>query len=217
VLAYLESSAGERPLAAVLDAELDLAGSLAELPGLPAEFAGLKYRGKTDRVDELAKSPFAIRVVDYKTGNDPSGKAGDLTKSLAAGTAFQLPIYLLLAVSHYRERGRPSDPARGEMEWHVLGTGKKGPECRRAPKEPFPWPKITAPLAPRLAESLQGIKDGFYPPLGVLEKNGEKCQYCSWRALCRRSHSGTRYRLAADERAKRLRGAAAAEEEAEDG
>ena len=127
-------------------------------------------RGKADRLDLLEDGTF--RLIDYKLGWPPN-----------RARALQLPIYSLCAeqrlVSH---RGRSWTLAEAAY------LAFKGPR-RVVPlfSSPADRAKVLAEAQQRLADTLDAIASGQFPPT---PDDVWRCETCSFASVCRKDYVG---------------------------
>jgi RecB family exonuclease len=127
-------------------------------------------RGKADRLDLLDDGTF--RLIDYKLGWPPN-----------RARALQLPIYGLCAEAEL-------DGYRGRR-W-TLGEAAylafKGPK-RVVPlfAEPADRHKVLADAQQRLADTLDGIGRGDFPPT---PDDVYRCETCGFASVCRKDYVG---------------------------
>ncbi|MGH9339938.1 MAG: PD-(D/E)XK nuclease family protein [Acidobacteriota bacterium] len=147
-------------------------------------FPGLErllVSGKIDRVDQKNGS---LRVVDYKTGFQPS----DLKKEIEMAFRLQAVLYPWL----FGENESPQQPV--EFSFVFLGDDP--------PKEAA-GSKFSAPAALPFLESVRKVlMDGLFLPMSTPAirqlglENVQPCQYCECTSLCRRADRGATRRYA---------------------
>jgi RecB family exonuclease len=128
----------------------------------------VSLRGKADRIDLMADGTF--RLIDYKLGWPPNRR-----------TALQLPIYGVCAEQQLaRERGRP---------WKL---GEAAYLAFKGPKRVVPLystaaerDETLAAAQRRLAETLDSIEDGRFPPA---PDDVFRCETCAFAAVCRKDY-----------------------------
>jgi RecB family exonuclease len=159
----------ERPVAVVerlLEHRLDGNFTFATANG-PRTVA---LRGKADRLDLLEDGTF--RLIDYKLGWPPQ-----------RGRALQLPIYSLCAeqrlVGH-----RDTSWQLGEAVYLAF----KGPK-RVVPlfANPADRAKVLAEAQQRLADTVEAIERGEFPPT---PDDVWRCETCSFASVCRKDYVG---------------------------
>jgi ATP-dependent helicase/nuclease subunit B len=159
----------ERPVAVVerlLEHRLDGNFTFATANG-PRTVA---LRGKADRLDLLEDGTF--RLIDYKLGWPPQ-----------RGRALQLPIYSLCAeqrlVGH-----RDTSWQLGEAVYLAF----KGPK-RVVPlfANPADRAKVLAEAQQRLADAVEAIERGEFPPT---PDDVWRCETCSFASVCRKDYVG---------------------------
>ena len=126
-------------------------------------------KGKADRIDLLADGSF--RVIDYKLGWPPKGRR-----------VFQLPIYGLCAEQQLASsRGR---------RW-VLGEAAylafKGPKRVVPLFSSADRDKVLADAQQRLADTIDAIERGEFPPT---PDDVYRCETCSYATVCRKDYVG---------------------------
>ncbi len=172
-LLHREEAAGLR----VRDTELTLKAEPAALAGL-----GLALRGRLDRVDQCGAGPSAaLRIIDYKTSGDSTLR--DRLKQPLEDT--QLPFYAALM------EAAQGLPAGGVEAAYLALDGREGVAL-------LPHADVQASAA----ALLQGIAADYarlragaaLPALG----EGQACEHCNARGLCRRDHWGERPNGGAD-------------------
>ena len=127
-------------------------------------------RGKADRLDLLADGTF--RLIDYKLGWPPN-----------RARALQLPIYSLCAEQRLASHdGRPW--RLGEAAYLAF----KGPR-RVVPlfASPADRSKVFADAQQRLADTLDAIDRGEFPPT---PDDVYRCETCSYASVCRKDYVG---------------------------
>jgi RecB family exonuclease len=130
----------------------------------------VELRGKADRVDLLADGTF--RLIDYKLGWPPD-----------RNRALQLPIYGICAEQRLNGRhGRPWQLAE------AVYLAFKGPK-RVVPlfTSPSARDEILAKAQQRLADTLDAIHRGEFPPL---PDDVYRCETCSFASVCRKDYVG---------------------------
>lgn len=160
-----EDSAFRRETGAVPDA------FEAEIPVV--EIAGVKLRGRVDRIDRTPDGRQAW-VIDYKTGSTWSFK--DMEKQpLGGGTHLQLPTYLHAVAD--------ADQAVG-LYWFISRKG----EFKRVAYEPSPERDQRFHAA--MEAIVSGIRRGAFPAISSDEdeyRGGfQNCTYCDFDRICSR-------------------------------
>jgi len=152
----------ERLLEKRLDGEFTIATS-----GGPRTVA---LRGKADRLDLLADGTF--RLIDYKLGWPPN-----------RARALQLPIYSLCA-----EQRLASHDGRSWRLGEAAYLAFKGPR-RVVPlfTSPADRSKVFAEAQQRLADTLDAIDRGEFPPT---PDDVYRCEACSYASVCRKDYVG---------------------------
>ncbi|MDH4746812.1 double-strand break repair protein AddB [Sphingomonas sp. CBMAI 2297] len=144
------------------------------------EFAGVKLRGKFDRIDRLPDGGLAI--VDYKTGQPPS------TRAVRAGFSLQLGLLGLIA-----ERGGFADiagTARAFEYWSLArsprtgGFGYVDSPVDPKKKEPIPAEEFVDIAAHHFAEAVRAWLTGDQPFTAKLVP--EYAPYAEYDQLMRR-------------------------------
>ena len=160
----------ERPIAVVerlLEHRLDGDFTFATADG-PRTIA---LRGKADRIDLLADGTF--RLIDYKLGWPPQ-----------RGRALQLPIYSLCAE---QRAGRPQRPATGRSARRRTSRSRaRSASCRCSPNAADRG-KVLAEAQQRLADTVDAIERGEFPPT---PDDVWRCETCSFAAVCRKDYVG---------------------------
>ena len=159
----------ERPTQVVerlLERKLEGEFTFATVDGTRA----LTIRGKADRIDLLDDGTF--RLIDYKLGWPPD-----------RSRALQLPIYSICAeqqLAAYRNRSW----RLGEAVYLAF----KGPR-RVVPlySKPADRPKVLADAQQRLADTLDVIGRGEFPPTPY---DVYRCETCAFDAVCRKDYVG---------------------------
>jgi RecB family exonuclease len=152
----------ERLLEKRLDGEFTIATS-----GGPRTVA---LRGKADRLDLLADGTF--RLIDYKLGWPPN-----------RARALQLPIYGLCA-----EQRLASHRGRSWTLGEAAYLAFKGPR-RVIPlfTSPADRSRVLADAQQRVAETLDAINRGEFPPT---PDDVYRCETCSYASVCRKDYVG---------------------------
>jgi len=127
-------------------------------------------RGKADRLDLLADGTF--RLIDYKLGWPPN-----------RARALQLPIYSLCA-----EQRLASHKGRSWRLGEAAYLAFKGPK-RVVPlfSSPTDRTKVLAEAQQRLADTLDAINRGEFPPT---PDDVWRCETCSFASVCRKDYVG---------------------------
>jgi RecB family exonuclease len=130
----------------------------------------LALRGKADRLDLLADGTF--RLIDYKLGWPPN-----------RARALQLPIYSLCA-----EQRLASHNGRRWTLGEAAYLAFKGPR-RVVPlfSSPADRTKVLADAQQRLADTLDAINRGEFPPT---PDDVWRCETCSFASVCRKDYVG---------------------------
>jgi RecB family exonuclease len=161
----MEAERDERIVARLLEHRLSGAITLDTRTGPRT----ITLRGKADRIDLLADGTF--RLVDYKLGWAP-----DRTRAL------QLPIYALAAEQRLQERGRSWTLAE------AMYIAFKEPRrvvplfSRKSARD-----EVLAAAQQRLADALDGIERGEFPPT---PHDVFRCESCAYSAVCRKDYVG---------------------------
>jgi RecB family exonuclease len=126
-------------------------------------------RGKADRIDLLADG--TIRLIDYKLGWAP-----DRTRAL------QLPIYAVAAEQRLRERGRSW--TLGEAMYIAFKEPRRVVPLfsRKTARD-----DVLAAAQQRLADALDGIERGEFPPT---PQDVFRCESCACSTVCRKDYVG---------------------------
>jgi RecB family exonuclease len=127
-------------------------------------------RGKADRIDLLADGTF--RLIDYKLGRPPN-----------RAKALQLPIYSVCAEQRLVSyRGR--DWTVSEAAYLAFGGSKRVLPLFASPTD---RPKVLADAQQRLADTVDAISRGEFPPTpdGVFQ-----CERCGFASVCRKDYVG---------------------------
>lgn len=167
---WIARQIAETPDRKVLAVELD--GAI--------EFAGVKLRGKFDRIDRMPDGSLAI--VDYKTGQPPS------TRAVRAGFSLQLGLLGLIA-----ERGGFQDiegTARAFEYWSLARSARTGgfgyvdSPVDPKKKEPIPADEFVDIAAHHFAEAVRAWLTGEEPFTAKLVP--EYAPYAEYDQLMRR-------------------------------
>ena len=131
----------------------------------------IALRGKADRLDLLADGTF--RLIDYKLGWPPQRGAG-------AAAADLRPLRRAAA-------RRPSRPAAGRSAKRPTSRsrGRSG-SCRCSRRRPIAT-KVLAEAQQRLADTVDAIERGEFPPT---PDDVYRCETCSFAAVCRKDYVG---------------------------
>lgn len=151
---------------------------------VPKKLAGLKTRGRLDRVDQDARG--RVRVIDYKT----RWTRGKLAALALKGKLHQLPLYAELASA--AAGGAPLD----SLEVRAL---EDSPQMNGRPRahayEGGAWQTDRAAFFKALARRLESLAAGEFP---IRPEDGEfgHCARCAYTTLCRKGHGPSRVRAA---------------------
>lgn len=129
----------------------------------------VKIHGWIDRVDrvETEAGPL-LRVIDYKSGNPPSGK------EVIEGLMLQLPLYAMAVERLLTEAGGIGPPDMGYWGLKEKGYGSI--------KFKTPWEEIKRATIERVSEVLGRMRSGEF----VITPRKDHCEnYCEYRSVCR--------------------------------
>jgi ATP-dependent helicase/nuclease subunit B len=130
----------------------------------------LALSGKADRIDLLADGSF--RVIDYKLGWPPN-----------KARALQLPIYGVCAAQSLKgHRGR--DWTLGEAAYLAFKGPKRVVGLFASDEERA---KVLADAQQRLADTVDAIHAGHFPPA---PEDVYRCETCTYAAVCRKDYVG---------------------------
>jgi len=129
----------------------------------------VKIHGWIDRVDRVETEAGPIfRVIDYKSGNPPSGK------EVAEGWMLQLPLYAMAVERLLFEEGGIGPPDMGYWGLKEKGYGSI--------KFNAPWEEIKRATAERVFDVLRRLRSGEF----VISPRKDHCEtYCEYRSVCR--------------------------------
>lgn len=183
-------ASGFRPEAFEVEAEGSLEGVDAQA------FAGLRVRGRLDRVDRRPQPP-GLRVVDYKyrTGQAMQGEDRDLLVSAVRGLRLQPPLYSVM-----RPAGLPPHPPPETVDFVFLAP-RWDPPVARSSFAASVWAEPAGYLlADTLRTLIEGVREGNY----FILPDGY-CDWCEYAPACRRFHGPTWWRAHIAAPAKVLR------------
>lgn len=165
-------------------------------------------KGKIDRIDlKLLENAVSFRVVDYKSGRFLKE---NIMRSAVRGQKLQLPFYIIMAehmLSEEREQGHiPGDKiALEEASFTYIAQDiedKKGqkdvPEKTIRGDE---WKEYGEYCWDTIREFLHYIHKGVFPISPVVDS--QKCDWCEFAGICRRSNQPLRFRLEHDARLRK--------------
>jgi len=130
----------------------------------------IRLRGKADRIDRLADGTF--RMIDYKLGWPPD-----------RNRALQLPIYSLCAEQRLSERDGRTWTVSEAAYVAFKGPRRVVPLFRNTESRE----EVLAKAQQRLAETLDAIAAGHFPPTPV---DVFWCESCSFAGVCRKDYVG---------------------------
>ncbi len=163
---FLEADSAFRRETGAVPTELE-----TEIP--PAEIAGVRLRGRVDRIDRTPDGKRAW-VIDYKTGSS-SGFADITSDPLMGGTKLQLPVYL---------QAVPDAAEALAMYWFITQKGGFERVTYEATAE------NRALFERAIAAIVGGIRAGSFPavPGDENEYYGgfHNCQFCEFDRICSR-------------------------------
>jgi hypothetical protein len=137
------------------------------------EIAGVRLRGRVDRVD-ITPDGHRAWVIDYKTGSAREFKEGE-TDLLLGGRKLQLPTYLAVV---------PDVPDAKAMYWFITRKG----EFRRVVYEPTPERQLR--FQNTLEAIVRGIRSGAFPAFSGEENDFwggyDNCGFCDYDRICSR-------------------------------
>lgn len=175
---------------------------------LPRNASKILCNGKIDRVDiKAVGNTMSFRIVDYKSGRFFKE---NLMRSAIRGQKLQLPFYIIMIeylLSKEIEKGRiTQDVIKLEEASFVYvaqnGEDKKGQ--RDVPEKIInasEWNEYGKQCWDTVKEFLLYIREGIFPVSPVTD--GQKCEWCEFAAVCRRSNQPLRFRLEHDARLKK--------------
>jgi ATP-dependent helicase/nuclease subunit B len=170
---------------------------ISDSAAFPENVRGLKLYGRIDRLDRRdAGGRVEARVVDYKfkTSGSRKSEENDLARGAVRGRRLQPAVYLLMA----RDLVAEAEDARAEFHF-IAPNWADGPVVVRD-LPPDCWSTdLGCQVAGTISALVGGMARGewFVAP-------ARHCDYCDFITICRKSHSRTRYRLAADARPRSL-------------
>lgn len=151
---------------------------------LEGEIAGQRFLGIADRVDLLADG-IAFRVLDYKMKKSSRYSSKMETGVFQKGTYLQPPIYHFLVAQKYPDADEgASSSAYGFIEGTPSVKSLEGA-----------FPSRTAEFEGILKGYLDRIREGRFSI-----QPGTHCDFCSFGAICRKSHMPTRLRIEREEK-----------------
>lgn len=183
-------ASGFQPEAFEVEADGSLEGVDAQV------FAGLRVRGRLDRVDRRPQPP-GLRVVDYKyrTGQAMPGEDRDLLVSAVRGFRLQPPLYSVM-----RPAGLPPHPPPETVDFVFLAP-RWDPPVARSSFAASVWAEPAGRLlAQTLGTLIEGVREGNY----FILPDGY-CDRCEFASACRRFHGPTWWRAHIAAPAKALR------------
>lgn len=175
VRAVLTWHAANLPNWRVTETERDF-GDAASLPvTVPTNHGLLRLRGRIDRIDR-GPGDKGYQVVDYKLGASTASR-----KDMAAGTSFQLPVYLMAAQALL---GPPADDAPARA--FFLPVRKPGLKATLSTKATKSHPNGTAgPAQDRAAEYIRRFVDAIRGGRFPVYPRGDCSEYCGAAGICR--------------------------------
>jgi len=129
----------------------------------------LSLTGKADRIDLLEDGTF--RVIDYKLGWPPN-----------KARALQLPIYGLCAQQSLNHLGRQW--TLGEAAYLAFKGPKRVVGLFTSPEERT---RVLADAQQRLADTVDAINAGRFPPM---PDDVHRCETCMYATVCRKDYAG---------------------------
>ena len=186
-----------------VDFEVNDSACISAAEGFPANVRGLRLFGRIDRLDRREREGrIEARVVDYKfkSGAKRGAADNDLARGAVRGQRIQPPVYLLIAEDLIRKIEGVETIEGARAEFHFLAPGwADGPVVVKD----FPPDCWSGELGLQVARTISRIVGGIARGEWFVMP-GRHCGYCDLSRVCRKSHSATRYRLAADGRARSL-------------
>ncbi|MDP6957685.1 MAG: PD-(D/E)XK nuclease family protein, partial [Planctomycetota bacterium] len=151
---------------------------------LEGEIAGQRFLGIADRID-LLEGGKAFRVIDYKMTKSGRYSSKMETGVFQKGSYLQPPIYHLLVSQEYPQADQEaSSSAYGFIEGTPSVKSLAGAFPDRIPE-----------FESLLKGYLERIREGRFSI-----QPDSHCDYCSFGAICRKSHMPTRLRIEREER-----------------
>lgn len=169
--------------------EAELSGPL-EIAPLPPGVDALKFRGIADRVD-VDEANGAYQIVDYKTH---WGRSRKVDRLVLSGRLHQPPIYAELA-----KAALPPGPQWKLIGAHIYSLEDSPEETGQERLQPYRaelWDDDRPLVLNAIGEYAGWIAAGRFP---IRPEDGEfsHCGWCSFSAICRKSHKRSRERAAA--------------------
>lgn len=148
---------------------------------LAGRAGGVALRGRLDRVDRASDG--RLWVVDYKSGKGPA----KLRDALRKMRSLQPPLYLELAVAS----GAAGEAQIAGAALYCLEGTKEDPSAPAMVALDAPeWRALRGPLQANLADHVRRMGRGEFFIVQD-ERIGGACQWCSFAAVCRKSHPAT--------------------------
>lgn len=142
---------------------------------------GVPLRGRVDRVDRSADG--RVWVVDYKSGKGPAR----LRDALRKMRSLQPPLYLELAVAS----GAAGESRVAGAALYCLEGTKDDPAAPAVVAlDASGWLALREPLQANLADHVGRMARGEFF-IAQDDRIGGACRWCSFAAVCRKSHPAT--------------------------
>jgi len=147
---------------------------------LETDHGSITLKGRIDRID-ISRSHENFTVIDYKTGNVPTGT------DLKTGKAIQLPLYLMaiqkILYPHYQPAGAYFYTLKeNQIKGFVINPSADADLMhKRSQISPDQWEDIQQTVLERVNETVTGIYEGKFDPKPIEAK---LCQFCDYRRIC---------------------------------
>lgn len=156
-------------------------------------------KGKIDRIDiKTTGSTVHFQVIDYKSGRYLKE---NLIKSAIRGQKFQLPFYIIMAEHLLTGEIRNGRISQSQAQLHEASLVyiAQNTSDDAIPEETITedaWKDHGGQCCETLQEFLHSIHNGLFPAMPG--DDTQKCEWCEFSTICRRSFPPMRFRLEHD-------------------
>ncbi len=166
------------------------------------------WKGKIDRIDiKTVGNTVSFRIVDYKSGRFLKE---NLMRSVVRGQKLQIPFYIIMIeymLSKEIEKGRiaQNEIRLEEASFVYVAQNREDKKGQKGVPEKVidadDWNEYGKQCWDTVKEFLHYIREGIFPISPT--SDNQKCEWCEFAAICRKSNQPLRFRLEHDVRLKK--------------
>ncbi|WKZ15926.1 MAG: exodeoxyribonuclease V subunit gamma [Candidatus Jettenia caeni] len=175
---------------------------------LPKNVSKILWKGKIDRIDiKKVENTISFRIVDYKSGRFLKE---NLMRSVVRGQKLQIPFYIIMTeymLSEEIEKGRiaRNEIRLEEASFVYVAQNREDKKGQKGVPEKVidanDWNEYGKQCWDTVKEFLHYIREGIFPISPT--SDNQKCEWCEFAAICRKSNQPLRFRLEHDVRLKK--------------